>query len=440
MHPWPPHRVATMGTPPCTGHRASTEAVSPSGHAASVCNGEGSVLERAGGALLERPGPARHVERLLDGGVAVVMAKSGSGKSTFMAQLVQRLRADARFEVLHCVFVGCAEGSTSIARVLAELCRAFCADLRRHGLAAPDAIPDDVLGMSGLLASAMDSLVRSGRRVLLCVDALNELEGAPARALGWLPHTSRAAILLTTICGAADAPDATVREVQAALWRRFSIDETSPRALVLPDLAPEEQSALLARFCGRPLRAGAMAGLGEKADRASPLYLRLLAPHVAGLRDFPGRIPAAYDRLLEALEQRHRAAGAVLSAVFCADGGMFGAQLRELLPPSAAAPALADLAAFVRATPVPDEPALSYVGFVHMQARDAVRRRWLPGLAELRASHARCAAYFAAQYRELQRKPRSGVVWRQVAPSAAFTYSAPLRGWGGGVRSPPRTP
>jgi hypothetical protein len=193
--------------------------------------------------------------------------------------------------------------------------------------------------------------------------------------------------------------------------------------------------------------------LRRKADRASPLYLRLLADHLlatthagrgendssteAAVAAFPGTIALAFDDLVTAASAFEGA----LTAVHCSGGGCFVFQLRDLMrlasAPGREARATADLwwewnwttagdddkavsesgvsvevlaghralgsllrvasstdsaqppqklhnPARTTSTPVvrgealrvlPEE--LSFVGFVHMQARDAVARRWL---------------------------------------------------------------
>ena len=132
------------------------------------------------------------------------------------------------------------------------------------------------------------------------------------------------------------------------------------------------------------------------------------------------------------------AARLLLSSVYVSGGGMFAAQLRELLQPllggskgggggdsggcggaAAAEEARAlpheHVGLLVRSTPVNGSSssnsrggggggsggfggggsgALSYVSFVHMQARDAVARRYLAEPAALDAAHATCAVYF----------------------------------------------
>ena len=204
--------------------------------AASIIDGEDSILARAGGVLLPRDALFEALLeklRTAEGPVAVV-APSGSGKSTFMARAVQRLRDE--YDVVRAVFVGGADGSTQLVRVLSEL----CASLDDND---DDLMPDDVLGLSGLLERRLRDLSDT-KRVLLVVDAVNELEGDAALSLGWLPR--RAGVVVTTIRGGANKNDPNVKTVLASL-KRCGVGAP----LVVPALSTPEQAALLAQIAGQ---------------------------------------------------------------------------------------------------------------------------------------------------------------------------------------------
>ena len=173
----------------------------------SIVDGEASVLSRAE-SLLQREEQVNRVLQFLadQEGLtppAVLLAKSGSGKSTFVAQLVSRLRKQiqsatsdgtAQFDVVRAIFVGSTAGSTSLYRVLRELCESIKTELPDE---ANKVIPDDILGLGSLLSHLLNALADAGKRVLLCVDAVNELDGPVARSLSWLPTHSKATVLLT---------------------------------------------------------------------------------------------------------------------------------------------------------------------------------------------------------------------------------------------------
>ncbi|KAH8085124.1 hypothetical protein JL720_7850 [Aureococcus anophagefferens] len=277
-----------------------------------IVDGDAGILERAG-ASLERPAPARELRRLIDGGgLCAVVAPSGSGKSTFVASAVAALRAEGAFDVVRCVFVGAAAGRRRC-RALGALCAALRRDLDARGLAPPAAtIPDDALGLGGWFAAALEALAGDGAKVLVVLGALNELDGEAARASAGSPPAGRRRSWRRA---SRAAPTAGTRASSRRCGRSGA--PTSPPDARAAALDAGEQAALLAL-------GGSMAALRKlegKADRSSPLYLRL----VGYLVDVVGEKPA---------KARSRARGAA----------------REAAP---------------------------VVRFVHQQARDAVERRWL---------------------------------------------------------------
>lgn len=402
--------------------------------AASIIDGEDSILARAGGVLLPRDALFEALLeklRTAEGPVAVV-APSGSGKSTFMARAVQRLRDE--YDVVRAVFVGGADGSTQLVRVLSEL----CASLDDND---DDLMPDDVLGLSGLLERRLRDLSDT-KRVLLVVDAVNELEGDAALSLGWLPR--RAGVVVTTIRGGANKNDPNVKTVLASL-KRCGVGAP----LVVPALSTPEQAALLAQIAGRAPTASELAFLGAKKDRASPLYIRLLEPRLAGaaagvddaaparkgnfraaaaavvatrgrgrgtagrggrgkaatrntkattstgkdpVAACPGTIREVFDELLAALPQAP--AKMILCAVHVSGGGVYASQLRDLADGATLEGSLGPL---VRAAPMPGFRH-ACVSFVHQQARDAVARRWLKTPIDVAGAHAMLVGFFTKLY------------------------------------------
>ena len=84
----------------------------------SIVDGEMAILDRVPeGHLLERPDPTAQVLKMLRGGRVVAMfARSGQGKSTFIAQLITQLKNNAAgkgeasaFDIVHSVFIGSAD-------------------------------------------------------------------------------------------------------------------------------------------------------------------------------------------------------------------------------------------------------------------------------------------------------------------------------------------
>lgn len=162
-------------------------------------------------------------------------------------------------------------------------------------------------------------------------------------------------------------------------------------------------------------RAGAILG-AEHGE--SPLYLRLAAEDIVRAvtgkgsmgEKLPGRVSLVFDMLLTELEEGYGSAPkAMLESVFCTQGGILPPQLLQILEECEGkfgsdggehAQGMwkgmweGYFSAVVRVG------AGGFVGFTHMQARDAVSRRYgldgdSDGGVQLRAAHRRLARYFS---------------------------------------------
>ena len=171
------------------------------------------------------------------GTVALLLAPSGAGKSTFVASLTRKLtvaalskgntsasgetkhdgtgtgasangepkRDAATFDLVVTVFVGAVQGSANPGRVLTELTtrlREFMlrsgvepASEEKGGAAEAETTSGDVAALSGLLAAQLKDLSQASKRVLLAFDAVNELDrGGGAHNMTWLPTSIPAGI------------------------------------------------------------------------------------------------------------------------------------------------------------------------------------------------------------------------------------------------------
>jgi WD40 repeat protein len=408
------------------------------------------------------------VRRGMENGRVVLLARSGQGKSTLVAQILAEYEKEGSvFDVVHAVFIGSVEGSTILFRMLTDLCRALLADLERFDLWNPEfpkdtgGFPNDELGLSGLFACVLKELTDAGKKVLICFDALNELDGATARSLTFLPQRTAATILMTTIMEDASTVDSgvmtPVREVCQALERRFEItassNSSSENAIVLPDLSEREQHELASHFTSTEITPAAAAALRTKSGRASPLYLRLSAPYLDTLASdparFPGDVAGLYDWLLERLlSAPAKESGGVdvktlMTSVAVSGGALFTCQLKELqqfhsraqtkpkakpkakseAKPKAKTPLFFSaptfrhvLSLFLRAIPVQGSTNLSRVSFVHMQADHTIQRKWLSTQAKMRDAHSVILAYLLEKYRgreQMKKKQHSAAEEKQ---------------------------
>ena len=127
--------------------RVASQGASGQGQGAGVpalVDGEEFVLSRAGGFRLERASELRRVRQLLaegcsggenrcDGGASaephtplLLLAASGMGKSTLLAQMVQAVRKEDLYDVVHAVFVGSVERSSDALAVGVCVCVCVC--------------------------------------------------------------------------------------------------------------------------------------------------------------------------------------------------------------------------------------------------------------------------------------------------------------------------
>ena len=108
--------------------------------ASPLVDGEDFVLSRAGGFRLDRSAERENVLRLLacqrreaasrqHNLPLLVLAASGMGKSTLLAQVVQAARDDPHYDVVHSVFIGSVEGSSDALCVGRALCSALSHDI-----------------------------------------------------------------------------------------------------------------------------------------------------------------------------------------------------------------------------------------------------------------------------------------------------------------------
>ena len=144
----------------------------------------------------------------------LLLAASGMGKSTLLAQVVKAVRLAGHYDVVHSVFVGSVERSSDALAVGRALCLALSQDLAAaHGGSALDhgqELPTDLQGICEALKGVCDAFDQKKRTVLLVIDAVNELE--TGRALTWLPRAlpSSVRVLISTISSGGESGDASI--------------------------------------------------------------------------------------------------------------------------------------------------------------------------------------------------------------------------------------
>ena len=225
--------------------------------------------------------------------------------------------------------------------------------------------------------------------VTLVVAQVNELAGSTARTLNWLPHSTKAKILLSSIHGGDNSSDVSVVEVMTALEKRFGVTPTDEEtAVVLSALNQEEQLQLLRQLTGtKEVGPGVALALAKKEAASSPLYLSMVASELDRISKIPGRIADLFDLLLDELDNPRTAQ--MLIAVHVSDGALLVSQLERICGVQQDDLDLQKLRAIIRLNRVSAEE--EFVSFIHMQARDSVQRRWLNETAIVEREHAKLA-------------------------------------------------
>ncbi len=154
----------------------------------SLVDAEEFVLSRAGGFRLERASELCQVRQLLADDAAaargtplLLLAASGMGKSTLLAQMVQLTRQEGTYDVVHAVFVGSVERSTDALAVGRALCVSLSADLARLGGAAGG---DEMVLCACLSVSVspLQALVHRPARARVCVRASARMQARTTHA------------------------------------------------------------------------------------------------------------------------------------------------------------------------------------------------------------------------------------------------------------------
>eukprot|EP00727_Mastigamoeba_balamuthi_P007207 m51a1_g3106 putative telomerase protein component 1-like (1777) ;mRNA; r:128486-138813 len=262
----------------------------------------------------------------------VVVGEPGGGKTSLMAAFCrsaqQREQREGRNVVAH--FVGAAPGSTDIRRLLARLCGET---LRAMG-AAGEEVPLGYSELKALFARLVLERAREWKgRLLIVVDALNQLDDAyGALGLEWLPLETAANVdvVVSTLPG----------RCLDVLRRR-----EAPEVAVGP-LAPDEQREIVRKTLWeyrKQLDERQTSELLAKPDAQRPLYLVVACEElrVFGvyervgefIRGLPGTVAGLFRAVLERLEKDHgeEAVRNALSLVRCSRGGLFEAEMLELL-------------------------------------------------------------------------------------------------------------
>lgn len=192
----------------------------------------------------------------------VITGESGCGKSAFLANWYRNYIKDHPDDFVLAYFIGASPDSTNHLRLL----RNMCLELKRQ-FALKEEIPEDDKKLSETLAAMLASATREKERVILLIDALNQLLPLETtHGLGWLLDyiSPKARLVVSTLEG--DCLD--------VLHRREAEE------IPMPPLNTDEQNQIVQIFIkewkGQKARLNEadMAALLAHPGVKNPLYLR----------------------------------------------------------------------------------------------------------------------------------------------------------------------
>ena len=333
-------------------------------------------------------------------GPILLVAKSGAGKSTALAQFVSKICSpdDTQLHVLS-VYVGSVDRSTipvfflrDVVDRLNNIVKSVCG-LESFLMDNIESI-DDVLVLSNLMYQCADAIQSSGKnRLILIFDALNELD-ASGLSLTWLPMRlpKGCQYIFSTIDPDSVEPGspsfAPTRDVFKVLEQRWKFG--TENIIHLNPMTRIARETLLQKLATPLIISSETCDLILKKADQSPLFLKLVAhglkrlPQNADMIDavkrFPGSVAGFFDFIVLSLEEKigRKSAEILLGTVWSVAGDILLSQLKKMVSIELTPEAESLLKNLLQKRPLCNgiEKNEFLVNFVHMQARDSVYRRY----------------------------------------------------------------
>ncbi len=322
------------------------------------------------------------------GAPLIVWGKSGLGKSALMAYFAHeyKQRHPEAFVVQH--FIGAAEGSDPedvIRQVMMEI-------KERYQLS--DAIPSDDNALKEEFPIWL-AKIREGEKLVLLIDALNQLTGI-APEMHWLPDFIPANIRLVVSTTTDSLP---LEELRKRKWKE----------LELKPLTEMQREAIASGFLERyskTLPPEELRELAANPKTSSPLFLRtvleelrIFGHHQSLHEELENYLSSEderslFQKVLARMERDHGAEAlrSVMTAVWASRHGLSEAELMEIT--GFPRMALSTLMIAMEYHLMQREGSHT---FFHNYLREAIERRYLPGLEARNAAHARLGEYFGTR-------------------------------------------
>ncbi|HET9136658.1 MAG TPA: tetratricopeptide repeat protein, partial [Candidatus Kapabacteria bacterium] len=335
----------------------------------------------------------------------ILWGKSGLGKSALVAYLTDEYsdRHPEQFIVRH--FVGAAAGASSAV----DLIRHVMLEIKaRYDL--PDELPTDD-GSFTQEFPAWLAKVRSDEKLILAIDAVNQLSGIGPE-MHWLPEfipTNVRLIISTT-------PEVPLEQLRKRNWQELEIGPLGyGRRLRISD-------QFLARY-HKHLDPELLEIIADSEKLQSPLFLRTLLEElrVFGVHEAIDSYLANYlaakdedelfQKVLERMERDHGAftVGEVMSAIWASRYGLTETELLEITGLTRLA-----LSEFLIALEFHLMQRSGLYTFFHNYLREAVEFRYLATDDDKKAAHSKLGEYFSKREYSDRRSDEEPWQWQQA--------------------------
>jgi hypothetical protein len=348
------------------------------------------------------------VEKDTDPRLMVITGESGCGKSALMARFTEKIIQSHPDWLILSHFVGASPSSTSLRQTL----KRFCTILNR-AVGVETAVPEDYKELAQLFPDLLQK-ASVNRRVLLVIDALNQMEKTDnAHAMQWLPQKlpQNVKVVVSTLSG----------EVMDALksWRIQPSFE-AVTGLTEPEIK-EFVTSYLEEIHKKFPTTQITETFYEKIKAGNPLYILVALEELRVFTVYeevgkrvaylPDTISELFDQVLERVEGdfNRPLVQDFMSFIACGKQGMIGDELQTLLkghatvidssnPPIKLPDML--FARLRRAFSAYLFERSGVIDFFHTQLKEAVAARYLGEEVDRDKTHKIIADYFEKRWAE----------------------------------------
>eukprot|EP01130_Rhizamoeba_saxonica_P014704 TRINITY_DN6442_c0_g1_i2.p1 TRINITY_DN6442_c0_g1~~TRINITY_DN6442_c0_g1_i2.p1 ORF type:complete len:1957 (-),score=395.96 TRINITY_DN6442_c0_g1_i2:23-5893(-) len=320
----------------------------------------------------------------------VIAGAAGSGKSALTAYITKIMK-ESHMLVYH--FIGASSDSTDIKKTLQRICSELIKMFGLWEVVNDELDYDDLKILFVKLLELSAKELMFGRKLVIIIDALNQLENGIYRALllEWLPKTLPKNVKIMVSCLPSECLDVlTTRNHPQLSIGKLEIQDRE--AIV---------THTLARY-NKKLDSNQMRILLQKEDAVKPLYLIICCEELRlfgiytklteKIQNLAENLEDLLDQVLLRLETEiGPLLPSVLSLLECSRHGLIETEIMEILQVSQVkwSSISLNLSLFLRSTGEEGE-----LDFFHRQISKAVRRKYLNDTQKVKQTHCNIAQYY----------------------------------------------